>query len=502
MTHAHAIEWHALAWFAGWSLAVGALFVLGMRLPLGGGRGGWRQRVTPLLLCVAALALAVLANLALSLHDTHFDLTREKIFTPAADALAVVDRLQQPVHVTYFFRSDDPNARRARDVLEIMQRRNPYLTVRSADPDKSPSLAANAGVKLYNAAVIEAAGRRVLVHGTDETEFAIGIERVLRERVVVTCFAEGHGEYASENFEFHTHLDSAVGHSHDDAGAAVVDTTRHGVGRLRRSLEGLGYVAQTISLAKPGGIPPECAVVIDAGPRTTYLPGETQALREYLQRGGAALLMYDLGFVLEPGLQALLAEFGVRMPPAVIADPQSHYGTDPEMVAVTGYESHPITKDVSYTFFPGVRPLLIQPTPGTAVMPLMTSSGNSTRRPVSERTERRVEAGEETATQASGPQILAAAIENPQSNARMLVIGDADFASNSFYPYAANSDLALAMMRWLLHEETRPAIASRIPVPPVLMLTKSQMQWVFLLVEILLPASVALLGAVVWWRRR
>ena len=39
---------------------------------------------------------------------------------------------------------------------------------------------------------------------------------------------------------------------------------------------------------------------------------------------------------------------------------------------------------------------------------------------------------------------------------RVVVVGDADFASNSFFPYMANSDLVLSMVRWLVREERSP----------------------------------------------
>ena len=83
-----------------------------------------------------------------------------------------------------------------------------------------------------------------------------------------------------------------------------------------------------------------------------------------------------------------------------------------------------------------------------------------------------------------------------------MVVGDADFASNSFFPYMANSDLVLSMIRWLIREERSPAVASRIPVPPLMLLTKPQMQQIFLVTEVLLPLSVLVLGAIIWWRRR
>jgi hypothetical protein len=85
---------------------------------------------------------------------------------------------------------------------------------------------------------------------------------------------------------------------------------------------------------------------------------------------------------------------------------------------------------------------------------------------------------------------------------RLVIIGDGDFASNSFLPYMANADLAVSMVRWLVHEEHAPSVASRIPVPPLVLLTKNQMQQIFFAIEVLLPLGVVLCGTVVWWRRR
>jgi ABC-type uncharacterized transport system involved in gliding motility auxiliary subunit len=82
------------------------------------------------------------------------------------------------------------------------------------------------------------------------------------------------------------------------------------------------------------------------------------------------------------------------------------------------------------------------------------------------------------------------------------VIGVGDFASNSFFPYMANSDFLLSTVRWLAREERTTAVASRIPVPPLILLTALQARVVFGLVVVLLPLSAIALGCFVWWRRR
>ena len=500
-----------LVWLLGWLVAVAGLFACALRLPLQTRLGALGSRVYACAVVVLIVAVATLANVALSLHDAHIDLTREEVFTPSQQALEVVDRLERPVQLTYFYQGQDPNGRRAADIVEIMGRRNPLLQVRTVDPDRQPTLAENFGIKLYNAAVLEADGRRITVRSIDEGEIAIGIQRVLRERVVTVCFIEGHGEYPIDNFEFHTHFEGAAGHSHDESDSAVILTTGHGFGRLRRALEGIGYDVRRITPLTDGAIPRDCAVTVDAGPRTTYLPGESSALEAYLRQGGSLLLMYDLGFALEPGLEQLLRTLGVRLPQAVVMDAGSHYGTDPEMVAVTAYEPHPITRNVSFTFYPGVRPLdLVPPAEGIEVRPLVASSADGHTTPVAAVAERQPEPAL-VADQAGSPgrpaaQVLAAAIEGALAPSdapfRAIVIGDSDFASNSFLPYTANSDLALAMVRWLLREEQAVAIASRIPAPSRVLLTKAEMQGIFMVLVVLLPLSVIAFGGLVWWRRR
>jgi gliding motility-associatede transport system auxiliary component len=504
-------------WFVGWLGALAVVFGLGLRLPL-------QTRLSRLLglaytwaVVAVACGVAVLANVGLVRHDAHFDLTKERTFTPAGQAEAVVASLTRDVTLTYFYHAADQNGRRAKTIVEVLGRQSPHLHVRTVDPDKQPRLAELYGIRLYNAAVLEADGRRVEVMGTDEIDIALGMLRLLRRSVVTVCFLEGHGEYPFDNFEFHTHVETLQAHTHGDKSSALVQMEGHGAGRLRRALEALGYEARKVITATASSIPTDCAAVVAVGPRATYLPTEGDLLADYLAHGGAALLLYDLGFVVEPRLEHLLARLGVRMEQGVVIDPLDHYATDLESVAVPVHEPHPITSRVALTFYPGVRPLtLLPPAPGISVTPLFYSSKDSYVRsvkPVEERHPRAIgPAAPPSASPGSdqpGRRLLAAAVEGRGPDAvtgsrpfRVVVVGDADFASNSFFPYMSNSDMVLSMVRWLSREERAPKIRPSVPVPRLLFLTKQQMKQVFLVIEGLLPLSVVLCGAVVWWRRR
>jgi hypothetical protein len=506
------VNFAAIGWFAGWLIAVAVLFFAGLRLPLQTRLTRRKSLLLNAAIIVVAVAVTVLANTGLILHDTHIDLTREKVFTPSAQAMTVVENLRQPVRLTYFYRNQDPEGRRIKDVLDVMARRNSLLQVRTIDPDRQPAAAQAYGVRLYNAAILEIDDRKLLVQSTDEAEIAIGIQRILREKVVRVCFVEGHNELPMDNFEFHTHVEGAAGHSHDDASSAVVQMQGHGIGRLRRALETQGYETRKIILATMPAVPVDCNAVIIANPRTTFLPGESTALENYLAGGGSLFAMFDLGFVLEPRLTSLVGKLGVQLPQEAIVDPLSHYSTDSEMVAITTYQPGPITAGLSMTFFPGARPLLpVQPAPGLKTSALFASSRDSYTRPVAAVGVREV--GTAALARKGEPQpgqrMLAISSEGhwPGTAAtgpafRAVVVGDADFASNSFLPYLSNSDFAVAAVRWLVREEHSAVVSTRIPVPAMILLSGSQMKWIFLLVEGLLPLAVIALGVFVWWRRR
>src|SRR5262245_45478243 len=103
MEHHGPLELANLLWFAGWCVALLVLFILGLRLPL---QPRLRRWPGPAYACGSvglAIVCAVLANVSLVGHDVHFDLTRERIFTPSRQAMEVVERLSQEVQLTYFY---------------------------------------------------------------------------------------------------------------------------------------------------------------------------------------------------------------------------------------------------------------------------------------------------------------------------------------------------------------------------------------------------------------
>jgi hypothetical protein len=485
-------------WFLGVVAALVLLFAAGLKLPV---RIGPTSRVVTTVLVVgAALGIVILANVALFRHDAYLDLTREKAFTPSAEARDLVRALQEPVEVAYFYQKQNPGARALTTMLRQLERQNANFRVQLIDADQNPALASSLGVRTYNSAVLRAGGRRIEVVTTDDREIALGLLRLMRRREIVACFAAGHGEYDIDNFEFHTHFEGAQSHNHDASGLAVVQMEQHGIGRLRRALEKLGLVARKVSFATGQPIPDDCAVLVEANPRTPYSPGESGLLRHYLERGGSAMVLVEPDYVLDDSIAALLARAGVKIGDGVIVDPRDHYFTDEQMIAVSRYGAHPVTRGLSLSFYPGARPLETVAAPDVHVVPLAVSSTESYI--ISDRLGTRVDP--ETGPPAA--RIIALASEGRITEAanpfRLIVAGDADFVSNSFFPYLGNSDVVLAGIAWLTREERAPTMKPPVEVLPTVTLTGAQMRGIFIVTVLLMPGLVAFAGVAMWWRRR
>ena len=159
--------------------------------------------------------------------------------------------------------------------------------------------------------------------------------------------------------------------------------------------------------------------------------------------------------------------------------------------------------------FPQARPIRVgTPPAGVAVSILATSSQDSFTRPLTSGAGEL--AGTEPAADAEdhGGQALAVAVEgvwpgaDPGKHFRMVLAGTSKFVTNEYFSYVSNGELSVAMLRWLVGDETMPTVRPQTYSLPEIVLTSRQMRDVFLVLEVLLPLATLMCGVLVWWRRR
>jgi ABC-type uncharacterized transport system involved in gliding motility auxiliary subunit len=516
--------WTALAAAGGLVLTVWGGYAL--RADLG---AMIRQRRGEIVLYTAGLTgiFTALAWLSIS-FPARIDMTEEGKYSLSEQTVTMLKRLEKPVHVTFFH---DPLMRETVELYELMASQTDKLTLELYDPMLNPAQARLRGVQFAGTAIMESEGRKLQVNGPSETEIANGILRVSLGVTQKVCFLDGHREADPFSTESHDHMEGTAGHTHG-LGTVYLLHEQHGMGKARNALETLNYSVEKISLTRSGaaGVLPSCALLVVAGPKLALLPMEVEAIREFLAAGGNGFFLLD-PFV-RTGLESILPEYGINLDDDIVIDEASHFWADPSSPAVTDYNYHQATRELPLTFFPGARSL--SPTssrvPGTNVIPLANSSKQSfgetdpqrarfdkgtdspgpatlmaiaSRRPTSAGSEALYrETPGKTADSATAAGKKSKPSVPATARSRIAVVGDSDFATNSFFHIMGNGKLFLNTVNYLASKENLIGLEPRSLDPPRVNLTNRQMKGTFFLAVILIPALLAAVGFAVWWKQR
>lgn len=477
-----------------------------------------------LLSTVGLVGVLVAVAWITALHPLRLDLTANREYSLSPQTVNMMKAIDKPVHITFFH---DRGMRETVELYELFAAQNDKITVEFFDPMINPAQAKLRGVEFAGTALYESEGRKLTVNGPTETDIANGILRITQAKQQVACFVDGHGEPDPFSFESHDHMEGDAGHSHG-LETKFVQHERHGMAKARGGLEAMNYVVEKVSLLKADAGLSRCAVLIIAGPQSPLLEAEIRNVDRYLDEGGNAMFLID-PFV-KTGLEPVIRKFGIELGQGMVIDEASHFWADPSTPAVTDYNRHEITNKLPLSFFPGVRPLMPtqDPVPGVSVRPLVNSSqksfanadkarvdykaaksgyGPQTLMATSRINPSTVESGETLLKRLRGEDTGDANTAKPadpvaRKEARIVVAGDADFATNSFYHVLGNGALFLNAVNFLASRENLIGLEPRTYDLPYVSMTNTQMKGTFILSIILIPLLMAAVGVAVWWRRR
>jgi len=482
-----------------------------------------RQRRGEIVLYTLGVVGVLCAIAYLSVQfPARLDMTEEGKYSLSPQTVTMLKRLDKPVHITFFH---DPLMRETVELYELMTRYTDKLTLEFFDPMLNPAAARMRGVQFAGTSLIESEGRKMQISGSTESEIANAILRISLGVTQKVCFLDGHREPDPFSLETHDHMEGGAGHTHG-LGAIYEMHQQHGMAKARNALETLNYTVEKISLSQSSSAETlsRCSLLVIAGPKLGLLPVEISAIERFLAAGGNGFFLLD-PFV-RTGLEPVLREYGIVIDDDIVIDEASHFWADPSAPAVTDYNYHPIAQDLPLTFFPGARSFspTSQRVPRTDVVPMANSSKQSYGQTDPKRTSfqkgkdlpgpltlmavavRRPVPPGEAAIPAPGAKPAGATGKDPAvpvtGRSRIAVVGDSDFATNSFFHIMGNGRLFLNAVNYLASKENLIGLEPRARDAPRVNLTNRQMKGTFFLAVILLPALLAAIGIAVWWKQR
>jgi len=315
-----------------------------------------------------------------------------------------------------------------------------------------------------------------------EQEITGAIVRLANPEERKVLFLMGHGEHDLESVE-------AEGYS-----------------ELRDALEAKNYQVAGLNLVSAAEVPADARAVVIAGPKIGLPESELGPLREYLARGGALVVLLEPPLATESvGVDALVpylaSAWGVEARADLVVDLRSNL---PLTAVADKYAPHPITERMSnlVSYFPSARSLGTLEGGGASLTELVLTGADSWGKTNQDSIrDGSLEYVPEEDT--LGPLAVGIVGEDGATQARLVIIGDSDFASNAdFYNYA-NGDLLVNSIDWAARQEalislTPKQSTPRFVTPP----TTQAVGLIFLLTVLVIPGAVIAAGVSVWIRRR
>ena len=463
----------------------GVLLLAGIVLGFGGILRFFSRRSSQLGTNTAVLSLAVLVILGILnfvgfRHHKRFDLTSEKLYTLSDQTKKVVRGLAQDINVVRF--AKQPNEQLT-DLMIEYKNLSPRIKYETVDPSEKPEVAKEYGATRMGDVIIAAGPRHQPVEpGVDgtyaEQDITATIMKVTRNSVKMVCFATGHGE------------------------KSLADNDAQGYGLVSDGLAKEGYNTNSVNLVSENGVPAGCNILVIAGPTQGYFPQEAALVAKYLDSGGKVLIEDDPET--DPKLDGIFDEWNIGVGKNVVVDASGVgrlFGTGPGTPLVVDYGDSPITKNLQggMTFFQLARTVSIADkakSDPTAVELLKTSARSFT----IPKLVREVQFDPKTA----GPLSLGVAASRAvgDQSARLVVIGDSDFAENQWIGLQHNGDLFFNTIDWLAQDENLISIRPKPATSRRIVLTDGQtagLRWFDLF---FLPGFVILVGISIWWKRR
>ena len=436
------------------------------------------------------LLVALLAGLAFlsTRYHTRFDWTEASTHSITSQTQKVLDGLDRDVQITALYAS--VAAPPVRDFLQRFEFASDRVKVEFVDPQAQPGRLRDLGIdtsRLEGGVLhVDIAGESVQVSDVSEAELTNAIVKLTRLDQKKVYFLEGHNERRIEG-------DGAE----DGEGFAFA----------KEALENENYVVESLLLAARGEVPEDANVVVLAGPTRPLHESEHQALQRWVDGGGAVLVLIDPRA--RTDLAGEFAQWGVDVGDDVVLDRLQGLFGRPATPFAASYGAHPITAELrEASLFHVARSVTV---PAGSPFETIVSTGEES---WGERDldrfygEGEAELG---ADDLPGPVSVAVAGEvrpdgvapaEGDSPARMVVFGDADFASNQLINEFQNRDLFVNSVNWLLGDveaiSVRPgqARASRIQ------LSSEQFMQIRYLSLFVLPELIAAFGVYAWWSRR
>jgi hypothetical protein len=421
-------------------------------------------------------------------HNVRFDRTPTKRFSLSPYARQAAEAFAGEARLYAFYDSQQVvERRRMLDLLDQIHSYAPRLSYELVDLDRKPGLAKKFGVSHYNSGVLEMEdGTRYPIRAVTEDAITSTLLRLTRDDLGVICFMTGHG------------------------GRDPRDTDqRHGLSKLVQSLEREGFSLEWLVTLGRDGAHDACSVLVWVSATHDLVAGESDAIEQYVRKGGRALFLLDPGT--PPSFDALLARFGLAGGQNVIVDESNRMlGADSFVPQVDRFRPEIFSDRLqAAVILPVARTIRATGENLEDTRVISLAGTNETSWAYMDSTEvPSQDAAFRPDLDQTGPLSIAARASVGGTDGsvagQVIAVGDSDFVTNAHIDTLGNRDFILAIIGVLAEDPSLIGMRREDTGNPErpLTLSAAQTRTIFWVGVVLMPGISALAGVALAARRR
>lgn len=449
----------------------------------------------------AAMTIAVLVGLAavnyiVNKKNKSWDLTAKKIHSLSPQTQQALKDLTEKITAIGFLPANAPEYTQLENVFKKYQEQQPdKFDYTFKDPNKNPDLAAKYNLKEGQATVVLTRGtgdkqQQTSLNIISEQELTNALLKLNSTSESKICFVVGHGEYPLEKLD-------------DPNGRGTPSMSE-----LVQSLKQEGYTSTTVNLATAAEIEKGCALLVIAGARAKFTDTEVKLVETYLDQGGRVAFFANQNE--EPGLETVLAKYGVQVDPGIVADARLNAGS-PYKLVTPFFSDHEIGKLLKGLQMNAQLPLarglsLVQTGTAEGVMPtpVLTSSPwawvetlpNELPQP---------DSGEKVGQiplVIASTRNTASAANKRFDEARLVVFGDSDLLTDANWGYDPNRNLVMNALAWATSQVNKVTIRPPDRDISSVDIDDKTMGFIRFYTMAVAPLTVLIVGLSIWIARR
>ncbi len=437
-----------------------------------------------LLLTLAFTGIVIVINYLVNNNSKQWDLTEDQQNSLTTESIQTLGSLKSAVKAEAFFTPNMPSETARNLLMNYKNKSQGKFDYEFVDPVTNPILAQQDKVTRDGTIVLKMDNRMEQITSASEEDITGALVRLANPGKRVVYFLTGHGEYATDS------------------------TSENNYSQVQFALTAKNYTVNTLNLLASPKIPEDALAIIVAGPTKPLSQEEIGLIKAYQEKGGSLVYLAEPRPVTEFGDQPdpmatyLEQVWGIKLDEDLVVDMSSN---QPLVAISQNFGKHAITQRMSTqaVVMPSARSLEVSgEVAGVTLTPLASTSDQAwgeTDYASIQKQQVKPDQGKDI----MGPVNLAIAGENANTKARVLVIGDSDFAGSQGYANYGNSDFILNSIDWTAVQDNLISLTSRQPTQRFLAPPQTYTFGLILLGSVfLLPGLVVLTGVTVWLQRR